>query len=252
LARKKKDINLLDSLEVKKQRGLSPQVIAAMICIPVVALLAVSFVIGLSTVMAQLTDKHNSLSSYINNSQTKAAISEVDSLQSQSEQERNNANAVMNELRGIGSYPDFYVEQYDQILELAGYEIELRNLTFDKRSGTIRFNAVAAELSSLPRLIEQMRKSGMFSDIQYRGYVQTSSGAIFYGGSSSGTGEATSGGSAAQILINDAELYYYTIECLIVAPTPSLPELPSKEQGSAEAGQQQEGQAEQSTGTGAE
>ena len=243
MARSKKDINLLDVLEGKKKIGLSRQALVALICIPLLALVAVATIFLFTTTITNLLEQRNGLKNYLESPQTQAAYQETALAKDQSTQMRADANALIAALQNLSSYPELYSEQYNRIFELAGYEIDLSEASYDRRTGVLKFNATAAELVSLPRFVESMRNSGLFTDIQYRGYVQTKTGIILLSDSSAGTsgtpnssataGSGTSGGSgsgsgsaAQQATTYEIISYYYAIECLVAPPQPTLPILP--------------------------
>jgi hypothetical protein len=245
VARRKKDINLLDALEGKKKVGLSVNAIVGLACIPLVALVAAVAVFVLVAAIADLSGQRDQLRNYVENQQTEAASAEVASTQRQAYQARADADAVMAMLRYLSSSPDLYGEHYDRIFEMAGVEIELTNFTYDRQSGMLRFNASAAELSSLPRFVEQMRASGFFSDVQYRGYVQTTTSSASLAGSGSGTsgtsGDATTSGVASAYAssasVPEIVSYYYSLECQVVFPEPTLPALAAQGEGETGGGE---------------
>jgi hypothetical protein len=263
LARSNKDINLLEALEGKKKAKISPSLLIGLLCIPLFAVIAGLVAFALITTIVDLGEERNALRDYVESPQTQAAHQEAILASQQAAQTRADADAIMAQLRHISSYPDLYVEQYNRVFVLAGSEIELSGISYDRHSGILRFNAQAGELSSLPRFVEQMRNSDIFADIQYRGYVQTKTGESIslepmgatggasatggFGSSATGgaapagskgnssAGSSGSSGSSSSSAIREIIAYYYSIECLVAPPLPSLPELPEQDAATGEA-----------------
>jgi hypothetical protein len=146
-------------------------------------------------------------------------------------------------LKNLSSYPDLSREQFVAIYDLAGTSIDISKISYDRRTGILKFEATASELSSLPFFVQRMRASGMFADIQYRGYLQTKTGSSYLGSSTStnttgspqsysgqssssdaaDTVEAASGSQASASASSAAYIpqrttYQYSIECLIIRP----------------------------------
>jgi hypothetical protein len=218
---KHKDINLLEALDGKKKSKISLGTIIALAVIPLAAALTIVLIFLSFNTINTMSAERDSLKNYVEGTQTEVALSEVVQLQASSSELRATAAAVMSQLFNLSSYPDLSEAEFTQIFDLAAYQVDLTGIKYDRRTGILSFNATASDLISLPRFVEQMRASGMFRDIQYRGYIKTET--AYY--PLTGSGQTTKGSDeqASEVPTYIIDSYYYAVECLVTPPVPNLP-----------------------------
>lgn len=168
----------------------------------------------ISTVTA-LTAQRDQLQQYLDNEQADNSGQPTDGLKLQADQMRAQANEVSGNLLNLSSYPDLYREQFTVIYSLAGEDVEISNIVYDRRGGILSFSASSYSVRRMPVFVKSLRDSGLFADVQYQGYVLGLNGQ----NPLAGAGDGTVGG------------YVYELRCLVLAPLPELPALPDAGNG---------------------
>jgi hypothetical protein len=98
-------------------------------------------------------------------------------------------------------------------------------MSYDRRTGILSFSASSENVTSFPGFVEALRATGLFADIQYRGYVKSSHTEI----ASQSTDEA---GIVTTTYYTTVE-YGYTVVCQLAKPQPHLPDVPETEDDDA-------------------
>ncbi|MDR0500066.1 MAG: hypothetical protein LBG97_02305 [Coriobacteriales bacterium] len=259
MGRKKKDINLLLAMEGRKNATLSLGAILGLACLPIVAGALTTGTLMVNANIGELEARRDNLKEWVENPQTMSAYNEVQSAMQLANEAEHNSADLKQTLYALSSYPVLYGEEFTRIYSLAGASVDLSQIKFDSVRGVLSFNADAADPFTVPTFIRMMRDSGMFADIQYRGYVRTKTellpvSIVTYGTNLTGTNDTTPNGNAAStnygttgtagtLYNTDADGnaltttlsaievvgYHYSIECLVLSPTPKLPSLPEPE-----------------------
>jgi hypothetical protein len=181
------------------------------------ALIAFSLV-WYSSTMAVLTTERDTLQLYIESTRVEDSQEDAQALKAEADEMQARANEIKGTLLNLSSYPDLYGEHFRSIFDFAGYDVELSEYVYDRRTGTLSFAATSPGVRRMPYFIQSLRGCGYFSDIQYRGYVR---------GTHSESGEPVIDELTDITTIPTFEVieYRYEITCKLVAPVPSLPAL---------------------------
>ncbi|MDR1421908.1 MAG: hypothetical protein LBI64_03475, partial [Coriobacteriales bacterium] len=213
----KKDINLYRVMTTKgKKAPVLPILVTLLVIVALGAALYSGF-LYFSTTAADLTAQRDELDRYVHSSRTGAAYQESQNYQQLANSMAELAGSVKNTLVALSSYPDVSYETYTKIMELAGWDIVITDLSYDRRSGILSFSVSSEGVSNLPRFVAALRATGLFADIQYRGYVKSTYSEII---SQNTTDEGLTTTNYAIV----AE-YAYSIQCQILTPQAHLPEV---------------------------
>jgi hypothetical protein len=172
----KKEINLLLAMDRQKVSSRKNKGVSIVVPIVVVVLVAVAMGAGYSYFYnntSGIKAQKEAIELYLSDPATTAAYNE--SLTAQSEAARMTAemSALRDVILNITSYPNLMGGDLDQVREIAGSRIKLSVMTYDKTSGVLSFNATSDTVTGVPLFIAQMRISGIFSDVQYQGYSES-------------------------------------------------------------------------------
>jgi hypothetical protein len=177
--------------------------------------------------MADLTFQRDDLKRYVDSSRVVDSQEEAQALKSAAETMEVRANEVKDTLYNLSSYPDFYGEQFDVIFGFAGDDIELSGYAYSRETGTLSFAAVTPRVSRMPYFVQSLRDSGLFSDVQYQGYVM---------GTHTETGIPVVSPTTDTLVIPTITVteYRYEVTCRVAAPPPALPPVETDEAEAAE------------------
>jgi hypothetical protein len=197
------------------------------IIVPILVFLALGALIVFGAIwytstMASLTLQRDDLKNYVESSRVTDSQDEAQALKFAVTEMQTHAGEVKDTLYNLSSYPDLYGEQFEAIFEFAGDDIELSGYAYDRETGTLSFTAVTPLVSRMPYFVQSLRNSGLFSDVQYQGYVMgthTETGAPVF----SPTTDTT-----VNPVITVTE-YRYEVTCRVSAPTPALPPVETDE-----------------------
>jgi hypothetical protein len=201
----------------QKKSRVSPLVIVVptIVFLLLGALIAFS-IVWYSTTMAVLTTERDTLQLYIESSRVEDSQEDAQALKAEADEMQARASEIKSTLLNLSSYPDLYGEHFRTIFDFAGYDVEVSEYVYDRRTGTLSFAAISPGVRRMPYFIQSLRDCGYFSDIQYRGYVR---------GTHSESGEPVIDELTDITTIPTIEVieYRYEITCKLVAPVPSLP-----------------------------
>lgn len=234
LASYKKDINLLDAMTKKKSR-VNPLALI----VPIFVFLVLGAGIALSTfwITSQtvaLTLERDSLQNYMTSSRVTEGQQEAQTLQAQVGQLQALASEVRGTLYNLSSYPDLTGEDFQAVFEMSGEDIELTHFMYDRRTGVLSFTATCESVRKIPVFVTALRDSGIFSDVQYKGYANETR-------TESGNPILDPVSKTTTIETWTVSEYHYDISCLVANPAPTLPAL---EEESAAEGDTEEGSSE--------
>jgi hypothetical protein len=179
----KKDINLLLAMDHQKTSSRKSKGVSIVIPIVVIVLIAVGMGAGYSYFYDRTSGakaQAEVIRLYLSDSTTQTAYNE--SLAAKSEAERMTAemSALRDVILNITSYPDLTGGEIDQVRETAGSRIKLETMYYDKTTGVLSFRAISETVTGVPLFIAQLRITGIFSDVQYAGYEETTRTEITY------------------------------------------------------------------------
>jgi hypothetical protein len=232
MATYKKDINLLSVMRRKR-----PRINPFAIIIPILVFVALGTAVVMGVLwfgnrITSLTLERDSLQSYIDSARLNDSQAETDRLRMQAEDMAFKANEVKSVLYGLSSYPDLSGEDFQVIFDYAGTTIELSGFTYDRRTATLSFSATATSVHAMPVYVQSLRECGIFSDVQYTGYVNSIR-------SVPGNTVTDEDGNETVVNIEISE-YRYDLTCQVAKPQPFLP--PIEEDGEDEGDDTEDGE----------
>jgi hypothetical protein len=219
----------------KSRAGLLAILIPIVVFLILGALLAVGTFWYLST-MTALGIERDELKHYLDSSRVEVSHEKEEEFKGLAAEATRRAEGVKGTLYSLSSYPDLRGEHFEALFSLAGDEVEVADYAYDRRSGVMSFSATSQSVRRIPHFVQGLRECGYFSDVQYRGYVRSTS---------------TSSGSPVIDPVTDITTiptisiieYRYEITCQLVSPSPALPAVEADEaaEGEPEGGGAQEG-----------
>lgn len=218
MASYKKDINLLAAMTRK-----TPRVHPLAFIVPVLTFLGLGLLIASSVIWVTgqttlLTLERDELQHYMDSPRVSEGQAEAVSLQAAATEVQARAAEVKGTLYNLSSYPDLSGEEFQTIFNFAGENIQLTEFNYDRRSGTLSFSASSQSVRGIPTFIAALRESGIFADVQYKGYVN---------GVRIETGGPVFDPITEVTTLPNIEIYeyLYQVSCLVANPTPGLPAL---------------------------
>jgi hypothetical protein len=192
-----KDINLYKVATSKvRTKSLRPLITSALLALLAVALVAFGIYYYLTTI-SNLTLERDGLKRYLESSLTLEQYNHSFETQSEVEVMEGFVAQIKGTLLNISSYPEITGADYRLIMSSAGSDIDITGLRYERRTGILSFRAICGDTTSVPLFVERLRAQGNFSDVQYRGYVQSGKDGI--------------------------SEYTYELQCLMKKPQPKLP-----------------------------
>jgi hypothetical protein len=211
------------------------------IIVPIIIFLVLGGIIATSIVWitgqtALLTLQRNELKSYMNSTRVTEGQVEVANLNATAQEKQALASEVKSTLYNLSSYPDLSGDNLETVIAFAGENIELANFSYDRRTGTLTFSATSQSVRRMPVFIAALRECGIFSDVQYQGYVN---------GVRIDAGYPVYDPETDQTTLESYEIdeYRYQVSCLVVNPSATLPALDAPT-GLEDAGAAAEGSSE--------
>ena len=203
----KKDINLLAAMRHGEQRARRITVLLPVAIFLLFGVLVLASSLWFVGTVGRLTSQRDQLHQYLESERANSSEQQADGLKAQADEMQAQANEVSGNLLNLSTYPDIYREQFTVIYSLAGEDVEISNIAYDRRSGVLSFSASSFSVRRMPEFVKSLRDSGIFADVQYEGYV--------LGGSP--------GAGSAAIANGEVGGYVYELRCLLIKPVPSLP-----------------------------
>jgi hypothetical protein len=206
--KKNKELNLLTALDRGKQRqkaGKGAIVVIALIAL-VVAAVAYFFVYTLGET-DRLTEQRDTALAYVNDPETKAKYDESLANQQEAKMAQIRSDTLKSALDAINSYPTMYGPDYKALFLLAGNNVELSGITYDRSTGRLSFGATCQSATRIPIFIATLRSCGMFSDVDYSGYT---------GGTRTVPGEpqVAEDGTEVETQVTETE-YSFSVNCVV-------------------------------------
>jgi hypothetical protein len=168
---KQRELNLLLAMDRSKaKKGISAQRIAVILGLFFVVLLLAAVAVLFFLKAAELSDRKDELTIYLNDPATQAAYDESIQTNSRALAMRAQADALTGPVANLRTYPKFGADGIRHVMTLAGSTVEVSNMNYDIATGVLSFSATCNSATRIPIFIAELRISGIFSDVTYRGY----------------------------------------------------------------------------------
>ncbi|MDR0518950.1 MAG: hypothetical protein LBG82_02680 [Clostridiales Family XIII bacterium] len=169
---KNKELNLLAALDRGRQRQkLSSGTIVFIILIAALVALVAVFYAYMMWRSEGLTERRDAAQAYVNAPETQhqyeVALANIEAAQRAQAQ----AGVVAGAVKSENSYPDISADDYKSIFRIAGGNMNMSEITYDRDTGTLSFLAKCHSATRIPIFIAALRSSGVFSDVRYEGYT---------------------------------------------------------------------------------
>jgi hypothetical protein len=220
---KTKDINLLIAMDrgIKQNSGGGAQRFLPLIVVVVAVVLIVGAMTLLYLQNSNLKNHIEEIDLYLNDPVTVRAYSDSNYALTKAQAMDKKTLEVETALYIISSYPELSREVITQLFSLAGSKANIESsIAYDTSTGLLTFVANSNTATGVPIFISQLRASGLFEDVTYQGYQETTTSSPGKSTTNPATGETTT-----TVVTNTA--YRFSVSCLLARPTPSLPELPT-------------------------
>ena len=169
---KKKEMNLLKVLAREEKESGKEQVnigkhliypgITLVICL---ACIVVVMIWNLRT-----GGQINDIEDWINDDQIQQEYQEANAVKEQSERLVAEHSQVEQRKENLATYPDLTEEKIAAIVDVGGSDMSVQIQSLDAESGLLTFNAISRQVIDIPGYISKLRKTGLFSSVDYTGY----------------------------------------------------------------------------------
>jgi hypothetical protein len=206
--KKNKELNLLTALDRGRQRkkiGKGAIVVVALIAV-IVAAVGLFFAYTLEETDT-LTERRDRALAYVDDPETQAQYNESLANQQEARTATIRSETLTGAIDAINSYPDLTGDDYKKLYRIAGGNVQLSGLTYDRTTGGLSFGATCGAATRVPIFIAALRSCGLFSDVAYSGYS---------GGSRTVPGETQTleDGTEVTTQITVAE-YSFSVNCVV-------------------------------------
>ncbi|MDR2196865.1 MAG: hypothetical protein LBO07_02750 [Coriobacteriales bacterium] len=220
---KTKDIDLY---RVMMTKGTRTPVLAIVITAGVIVVLGAAMYLCFlffSTSIAELVAQRDELDRYVTSERTASAYQESLDYQRKAGDMAQLSGGVKSTLVALSSYPNLTQEAYARIMNLSGTEVMLSGVSYDRRTGVFAFQATSTNVMSFSAFVEALRNTGLFADIQYRGYVKAERTEI--------SSQSTDAAGATHVTYTTIVEYSYSAQCQLIRPPAHLPEVAEGAEG---------------------
>jgi hypothetical protein len=202
--KKNKELNLLAALDRGKQRKKAGKGMIAIIAIVAVlaAAVALFFMYTINEGDA-FTERRDAALAFVDNPETKAQYEASIANQQTARQSQGRANALVGAVDAINTYPDMSGDDFKALFKIAGKKVDMSNISYDRSTGTLSFEAKSGSAERIPVFIAALRSSGVFSDVYYNGYS---------GGSYSVAGNVAEDGTVENSVVTE---YSFSVTCIV-------------------------------------
>jgi hypothetical protein len=207
-AKKNKELNLLVALDRGVRRHGPGRGIAAIIAlIALVAVAVAFFYLHVTKETDSLEGRRDSALAYLDDPAVQAQYDESIARQQEAKTAQQRTEALAAAADAINSYPDLGGKDYKEMYSIAGDSVDLSEIAYDRATGTLSFNAKSQSATRVPLFIAALRASGIFSDVNYVGYM---------GGMSTVAGEpsTTPDGEVIETEVSQME-YSFAVTCIV-------------------------------------
>ncbi|MDR1271631.1 MAG: hypothetical protein LBK04_01355 [Clostridiales Family XIII bacterium] len=227
---KVRDINLLLAMDrgVKKSKGSGAKFLPLLMIVAAVVAIAAAMVFFYMQ-NSDLKSQIEEINLYLNDETTKSAAADSIAAQTMAGLMSSLNQSLEKTVSDLSSYPQISGEQIDRIYTFAGNRVQIDdNFSFDNSTGRLDLSVTSDTAAGVPIFVSQLRASGMFEEVTYQGYQETST-------SSEGPQrtDPVTGESVSTTVTTSA--YHFTVSCMWQRPTPISFETPAATGGGATA-----------------
>ena len=207
---KQKDINLLLALEkggtssAEAQRRRKIIIFLAAIVL-IVAILAGWFFLE----YMKLNNQKVEALSYIEDPIVLSSYADASQLQDEATAAEERANWLQALLTAIDGYPLMNADKFSQVYGYAGGRIDIVGIEYDNPTGVLTFDASSDSATGVPIFVAQLRMSGIFEDVTYEGYKNSTDSFI--------TGTTVNPDGTIVDDVTTREKYVFIVSCLVKA-----------------------------------
>jgi hypothetical protein len=234
---KVKDINLLLAMDrgLKKSKGSGAKFLPLLIIVAAVVVLAAAMVV-LYLQNSNLKNQIEEINLYLDDETTQKSAGDSRTAQAVAIAMTSLNQSLEQGISAISSYPQITGEQIEQIYSFAGSKVKIdENFSFDSSTGMLSFGASSDTATGVPIFVAQLRASGMFAQVSYQGYQETST-------STEGpTRTDPDTGSSISTTVTTSS-YRFSVTCLLIGPVPISPEAAQAEGEAADGASAEGGQ----------
>ena len=172
---KYKDINLIAAQDRRRRAAKEERVTA--VRLPILVLVLVLLLLGsgyyyLVTETGALESAKADAAVFVNDPTTLAAYEASLKLQDQATRMAAQKNELGQVLLNLSSYPDMAGGDFHTIYSYADTRVSITNVSYNRASGVLTFNAESTTVTGVPVFIAQLRMSSIFADVKYLGYTE--------------------------------------------------------------------------------
>jgi hypothetical protein len=205
---RQKDINFLSVIDAKQDRQALSKFLLACIAV-IAAFLVLSLCVFVFGLVAQtgIQSEKNRIEEYLNDPNTLAALAASNVAANDLAEINKQNEALKSPISSIETHPLLRPNDIRTILNLEGSQVEIGVIYFNVESGLLEFTAdiEGENIEGVPYYITQLRNSGIYADVTYRGYNETGvGGAGAVGAGASGGSQADTSG-ASLVVANGEE-----------------------------------------------
>ncbi|MDR1042868.1 MAG: hypothetical protein LBL54_03090 [Clostridiales Family XIII bacterium] len=202
--KKNKELNLLAALDRGKQRQKAGKGVVALIAVVVVLAAGVGlFLMYTINEGDGFTERRDAALAFVDDPGTKAQYDESIANQREASRSQSRADALTGAVESINSYPDMSGDDFKTTFKIAGKQVNLSNISYDRSTGILSFDAKCGSAEHIPVFIADLRSSGVFFDVYYDGYS---------GGSYTVAGEPDEDGAVKNSVVTE---YSFSVTCLV-------------------------------------
>lgn len=169
---KNKEMNLLKVLvREEKESGKEQVNIGKHLIYPGITLVICLACIVVVTIWNLRTGGQiNDIEDWINDDQIQQEYQEANAVKEQSERLVAELSQVEQRKENLATYPDLTEEKIAAIVDVGGSDMSVQIQSLDAESGLLTFNAISRQVIDIPGYISKLRKTGLFSSVDYTGY----------------------------------------------------------------------------------
>ncbi|MDR2492696.1 MAG: hypothetical protein LBD25_04470 [Coriobacteriales bacterium] len=168
---RQKDINLLEQLSGRKRRRPPKPVEAVPVGILAALVIGAGALHGGHLLSAATVRGDIELArGYLSSPSTQQAVAQADAAARIADAARLRADAVALPRENLDTYPTLSSATVRRVYEIAGSSVGITSFAYDQPSGLVSFTAQTDQVARVPSFVAELRASGLFSALDYRGY----------------------------------------------------------------------------------
>lgn len=138
---------------------------------PVITLAVCMALFGAVSVWNLLeSEKIDDINDWINDSQIQQQYQEADEVMKESERLVEQKLQVEQMKQNLETYPDLDADIIARIADVSGSNMNVEVKSMDAETGLLTFHAVSSAVIDIPRYVNKLTQTGLFSSVDYSGY----------------------------------------------------------------------------------